>query len=207
MLSLLDPRELDRALQALDHALTAQPLARKTFRRIADTKGFASGLQSNLYAGHDEAVRLGERLGIPLYDSSPADGFSWDGAGVACQTETAVLLHEFAHWQIAPRSRLGLYDFGLGAGPETGRKSEANEACCVDDATKEREEDLASLLGILWDVDLGGPAIIAFCEQNWLELYDRPGTAQHFVSVLDELVTRELIDINGCPRVAIASKA
>ncbi|NKB42760.1 MAG: hypothetical protein GKS03_00645 [Alphaproteobacteria bacterium] len=206
MLSSLDQFELDCALQALDQALVAHPSAHLVFRRISETKDLASGLQTDLYASHGDAVRLGVRLGIPLSDSSPSEGFSWNGAAVASQTETAVLLHEFAHWQIAPPARRVLPDFGLGAGPETGRKKEANEACCVDDATKEREEDLASLLGILWDVELGGPAIIAFCEQNWLELYDRPGTSQHFVSVLGELVDLGLVDEMGCPCVAYTSK-
>ena len=204
MLSAFDSTKLENALGALDQALAAHPSAHLAFRRIADTVCFAPNLTADLHAGHDKAVRLGSALGIPLQDSDPADGFSWDGGAVASQTETAVLLHEFAHWQIAPPERRVLPDFGLGAGPETGYKDKAEAACCVDEATKEREEDLASLLGILWEVEIGGPAIIAFCEQNWLELHDRPGTSRHFVSVFDELVARHLIDDAGRPLTVLA---
>jgi hypothetical protein len=199
MLSSLYTADLESALGTLDKALTVHFFAYSVFRRIAATKNKAPGFQVDLYAGHDDAIQLSERLGVPIYDSSPSKSFSWDGAGVASQTETAVLLHEFAHWQIAPPERRELVDFGLGAGPETGKKEEANSACCVDAETKEREENLASLLGILWEVELGGPAIIAFCEQNWLELYDRPGTAEHFISVLKELAERRLVDELGRP--------
>ena len=136
-------------------------------------------------------------LGIKTLNEAPGDAFSWDGSVILTRTEAAVLLHEIAHWQIAPRHRRCLPDFGLGAGPETGRFSEAGAACCVDDPKRETEEDLASLLGILWEVELGGPALIAFCEQNWLELYDRPGTALHFISVFETLHARRLIHADG----------
>ena len=103
------------------------------------------------------------------------------------------MFHEIAHWQIAPVERRSLYDFGLGAGPETGRIFEANTVACVDDAIKEDEENLASLLGILWEADHGEPAIIAFAEQNWLELADRAHTPRHFVQCLGRLAQRGLI--------------
>ena len=84
-----------------------------------------------------------------------------------------VLVHEVAHWLIAPDDRRVLPDFGLGAGPETGRIEEANAARCVDDTVKEEEELLASLLGILFEAVLGQPAIHSFIEQNWLEAWER----------------------------------
>ena len=60
-------------------------------------------------------------------------------------------------------------DFGLGAGPETGLRAEADAS--QDRARRRRdvEEALSSLLGILWEAELGHPAILAFVEQNWLE--------------------------------------
>ena len=202
MLSVFDSGKLEVALDAIAHALIGHSQARAAFLRIARTKIYAPDLQADLYAGHDKATQLGRELGIPLLDQSPSAGFSWDGRAVALQTETAVLLHEFSHWQIAPASRRNLPDFGLGAGPETGFTMVADAACCVDDGTKEREEDLASLLGIIWEVYLGGPALIAFCEQNWLELYDRPDTAKHFLSVFEDLATCGLVDANGLPQLS-----
>jgi hypothetical protein len=121
---------------------------------------------------------------------------------IRSRSETSVVFHEIAHWQIASLSRRGLYDFGLGAGPETGRVAEADAAACADDATKEEEENLASLLGILWETQYGEPAVLAFAEQNWLELYDRPHTRRHFAECLEKLMARGFVDDAGVPRLA-----
>lgn len=202
MLTALNPAHLDEMLKAMAQAIGDCGMAQVVFQRIAETRRCAPTLETDLYAGHQRAVDLAFRLGLPILDADPADGFSWDGQAVATQTETAVFLHEIAHWQIAPLDRRTLPDFGLGAGPESGHKAAADAACCVDDQTKELEENLASLLGILWEVELGGPAIIAFCEQNWLELHDRPGTADHFLSVFNALHSRGLIKTDGRPRLS-----
>lgn len=199
MLTTLEPHRLDGMLRTMERALVGAPDAWAAFRRIAESQVRAPTLQTDLFAGHQTVVNLAAHLGISVMDVDPADGFSWDGQAVATKTETAVLLHEIAHWQIAPPARRALPDFGLGAGPESGLKQEADAACCVDDQTKELEENLASLLGILWEAALGGPAIIAFCEQNWLELHDRPGTADHFVAIFQELLSRGLITQDGQP--------
>lgn len=202
MLSTLSPDDLTAMLSTLEHSLRPWPEAQRVFCRIADTRRLCPDMTYDLYAGHEDAIALAHRLGIPVADETPQASFSWDGQAVRTKTETAVLLHEIAHWQIAPEDRRTLPDFGLGAGPETGRVAEADAARCVDDATKEEEENLASLLGILWEVDLGGLALIAFCEQNWLELYDRPGTAQHFTYVLQGLSDRGLTTPDGHPCAA-----
>ena len=199
MLSEFSSEKIDAALSRVDDALAGHPSAQAALRRVGQTKSLTPDLKVDLYANHALAMQVGKDLSIPMIDARPEDGFSWNGTAVATQTETAVLLHEFAHWQVAPESRRCLPDFGLGAGPETGRVAQAEAACCVDDQTKIREEDLASLLGILWEAEIGGPAIIAFCEQNWLELAQRPGTAAHFVSVLDDLEVRKLINAGGFP--------
>lgn len=199
MLTALDPHRLDDILETMDHALARFEQAQAAFRRIAATREHASTLQADLYKGHQQAVALAVRLGISVLEADPADGFSWDGQAVSTRTETAVFLHEIAHWQIVSPERRSVPDFGLGAGPETGLKETADAACCVNDETKEVEENLASLLGILWETQLGGPAIIAFCEQNWLELHDRPGTAELFVAVFNDLLSRGLIESDGHP--------
>jgi hypothetical protein len=142
---------------------------------------------------------LTHRLGIATLDEEPACAFSWDGHVVRTRSEPSVLLHEIAHWQICPAARRQLRDFGLGAGPETGRKDEADAARATDLATQEREEAMASLLGILWETELGLPAIAAFAEQNWLENYDRPGTPAYFATVIGCLYEASLIDGQARP--------
>ena len=199
MLSALDSDGLTCMVNELERGLSPWPVAQKVLRRIASTRHLCPNFQFDLHADLEHAVALAHALGISTIDEAPSEAFSWDGRAVRTKTETAVLLHEIAHWQVADPQRRILPDFGLGAGPETGHIKDADAAICVDYATKEEEENLASLLGILWEVEQGGPAIIAFCVQNWLELADRAGTARHFVSVLDMLAERGLITEQGHP--------
>src|SRR5882724_6734442 len=169
ILTPLDPHRLPQILDTFVASLN-DALARAVFARIAETRRACPNLKADLHAGRGKAIALAEQFGIGTLDEDPATAFSWDGAAIRTRSETSVVFHEIAHWQIAPPARRGLYDFGLGAGPETGRIAEANAAACVDNAVKEDEENLASLLGILWEAEHGEPALLAFAEQNWLEL-------------------------------------
>jgi hypothetical protein len=199
---ILTPIEFDKFPQVLDvfdAGLDDHPMAQKVFRRIAATRRFCPGFSADLHAGRHKAIDLARRIGIPTLDEDPAAAFSWDGQVIRTRSETSVVFHEIAHWQIAPAERRAVYDFGLGAGPETGRIAAANAASCVDAATKEEEENLASLLGILWETHYSEPAVLAFAEQNWLELYERPHTQRHFAACLDKLLQRGLIDSLGTP--------
>jgi hypothetical protein len=136
---------------------------------------------------------------MPIVDQAPAAGFSWDGKAVAIQTEPSVLIHEVAHYQLCPPGRRALPDFGLGAGPESGRSAEADAVRVVDFAAREREEAMASLLGIMWEVTLGLPALAAFLEQNWLEGWHRAGAHAHIIDTLRGLIERGLADTAGNP--------
>jgi hypothetical protein len=123
-------------------------------------------------------------------------------------TEAYVLLHEVAHFQIAPPARRRLIDFGLGAGPETGNRTAAEcAATIVFGLEREREEAMASLLGILWEVELGQPGLASFLDQNWLEGADRPEAAAHFAFVLGELQRRGLVDTAGRPQRCLTEGA
>ncbi len=199
ILTALDPHTLPHILDVFDRGLNGAPFAQTVFRLIADTRRLCPGFRADLEAGRHKAVALAHRMGIATIDEAPDAAFSWDGRAIRTRSETSVLFHEIAHWQIAPPERRCLFDFGLGAGPETGRIAEANAVVCVGTAIQEEEENLASLLGILWEVSHGEPAILAFAEQNWLELYDRPSTQRHFIHYVDMLRTRELVDNAGVP--------
>lgn len=193
ILTPLNAQQLPEILAAFDLGLADQPLAQNVFRQIAATLALAPNLTADLHAGRAKAIAFAKKSGIATLDQDPAVAFSWDGQVIRTRSETSVVFHEIAHWFIAPEPRRGLYDFGLGAGPETGRIDEANAAACVDNATKEEEENLSSLLGILWEAEHGEPAILAFAEQNWLELPDRPSTPKHFARCLAELHARGLV--------------
>lgn len=195
ILTPIDPAALPHVLQVFDAGLAHVRFAREVFQRIASTHRFSH----DLHAGRDKAVALAAQFGIPTLDEEPAAAFSWDGRAIRTRSETSVVFHEIAHWQIAPPERRALYDFGLGAGPETGRIDEANAVACVGNGVKEDEENFASLLGILWEVEHDEPAILAFAEQNWLEFYGRPSTHEHFIAYLAKLRARGLVDDYGRP--------
>jgi hypothetical protein len=50
------------------------------------------------------------------------------------------------------------------------------------------------LLGILWEAELGQPALASFLDQNWLEGLDR-SAATHFTTVLGNLRQRRLLSL------------
>lgn len=199
ILTPIKPEAMPGVLAVFDAGLAAFPFARRVFQRIAATAAFCPGFSADLHAGRRKAVALAEAMGIAVRDEDPAVAYSWDGHVIRTRSETSVVFHEIAHWQVAPAERRALPDFGLGAGPETGFIDDANRAACVDFPVKEREENLASLLGILWEAEYDEPAILAFAEQNWLELPERANTHQHFVEHLEMLKARGLIDADGRP--------
>lgn len=203
ILTPIEPQDLPAILATFAAALPhgndrRDGVVRAAFARIAAAPRMplSSGEENEARAA---AVALARRFGIATLDEEPARAFSWDGEVVRTRSEPSVLLHEIAHWQICPPARRSLPDFGLGAGPETGHKHDADAARATDLATQEREEAMASLLGILWETALGLPAIAAFAEQNWMEKYDRPGTPGYFAAVIGWLFEAGLIDEQARP--------
>jgi hypothetical protein len=187
--------EIDRALDVFAAGIAEDALAVAAFAAIRATRAAAADERRLLAAVHD----LCRRFGIAILDEEPARAFSWDGTVLRTRSEPCVLFHEIAHWQLVPAARRPVPDFGLGAGPETGRKAEADAVRVADLATQIDEECAASILGILWEVAAGVPAIEAFLEQNWLERFDSPGTHRLFAATLRGLRVRDLIDDRGAP--------
>ncbi|HVJ51303.1 MAG TPA: hypothetical protein VM689_02510 [Aliidongia sp.] len=192
--------ELDTVLARYGSALPEAGIERAVFERIAASRTAIGGDEA---AWHRDAVALAGTFGMHPVAEEPQRAFSWDGKSVRTLSEPAVLLHEVAHFQLASPARRRLPDFGLGAGPETGRVAIADAALCVEPAQREAEEQQASLLGILWEVELDQPAILAFQEQNWLEGAGRPSCAEFFTGVLRRLSAAGLIDEDGRPCRAV----
>lgn len=196
-LTLIAPECLDDALAAFAHGIAGDGLSAAVFASIRASVGRRSDERTLL----GNACATARGLGIPLIDEEPAIAFSWDGRSLRTRSEPCVVFHEIAHWLLAPPSRRALPDFGLGAGPETGRKEESDRARVVDEETRIDEECAASLLGIVLEAAANGPAIEAFLEQNWLELFDSEGTHRLFSTTLADLHDRGLIDDIGLPLV------
>jgi hypothetical protein len=203
---ILTPLSLEAVPSVLDAfaaRLTGDALAAAALCRIAATFRCADG-PADTPAYRAAAVALAEANGIPTRDEPPASAFSWDGAVLRTQSEPWVILHEIAHWLICPAERRRLPDFGVGAGPESGRKAEADRVRVVDDAVQQEDEAMASLLGVLLEAELGQPAILAFLEQNWLEGYERESAALHFRTTVAGLRRLGLVDSGGRPTCRFA---
>lgn len=190
------PATLARIAGALDGG------ARTIFERIARPEAArAEAAAAALH--HQDALRVLAGFGMQLRPGPPAADFSWDGRGVRCDTEACVLLHEAAHFQLAAPERRRRIDFGLGPGPETGDRATAERQASLFGLAREREEAMASLLGILWEVELGQPALASFLDQNWLEGVDRQAAAAHFRDVLAALVAGGFVTDAGRPTRAL----
>jgi len=105
-----------------------------------------------------------------------------------------VILHEIAHFLLAPPGRRRRIDFGLGPGPDTTDRKAAARAALLAPLAREADEAAASLLGILWEAQLGQPALASFLDQNWLEGLGRATAPGHFAAVLSGL-QRRLVDL------------
>jgi len=183
-----------------EFAAQLAPDDRAVFRRIADPAKAARAEGDNAARHHAEACALAVEFGMTLRPGRPTLDYAWNGYALRRETEAYVLLHEVAHFQLAAPERRHAIDFGLGAGPETGDRDGAERAATVFGGARESEEAMASLLGVLWEIELGQPGFASFLDQNWLEGAARPGAAQHFSAVLAALKQRGLIDESGRPQ-------
>jgi len=198
ILTPIEPERL-RAMLASFATLLRAPWARHAFHRIAVLRhaARAEGLDAALH--HRQALALARRFAMGLRPSSPRAGYGWDGRALNACTEAYVLLHEVAHYQLAAPGRRRRIDFGLGPGPETGDRAGAERAAALMGLGREREEAMASLLGILWEAALGQPALASFLDQNWLEGMKTGAAARHFETTLGKLVAGGFVTATGQP--------
>ncbi len=184
ILTPIPPQRLDVALDRFAGKLHDAP-ARAAFARIRATA--AERAEGTVAETHrEQALALARQYGMEAHPAGTACAFNWDGAALDGDTEAYVILHEAAHFVLAPPERRTLIDFGLGPGPDTTDRAAAERAAIVPILKREADEAAASLLGILWEAALGHPALASFLDQNWLEGLDR-SAAPHFTAVLTRL--------------------
>jgi hypothetical protein len=175
---------LDRFAAQLD-----DPAARAAFARIRATapeRAHGAAAESH----RQQALALARWCGMAIHPAGSRSGFNWDGKALDGDTEAYVILHEVAHFVLAPPGRRRLVDFGLGPGPDTAERTIAERAAILQIHERDADEAAASLLGILWEVALGQPALASFLDQNWLEGLER-SAAPHFTAVLRRLRQRD----------------
>lgn len=137
------------------------------------------------------ALGLARACGIPTHPPHTPSPFHWDGRALNATSESYVILHEIAHFRLAPPRRRRLVEFGLGPGPDTGDRAAAERAAMVSPVERDEDEAMASLLGVLWEARLRQPALASFLDQNWLEGGER--APAHFMRVLVRLRFRSLL--------------
>jgi hypothetical protein len=192
ILTPIPPEKLPAALDRFAAQL-ADPAAARAFSRIRATSAErAAGALAELH--RREALEIARLHGLRVHPSGTRPGFNWDGRALDGDTEAYVILHEVAHFVLAPPERRALPDFGLGAGPDTTERDAAEHARAVPLIERDEDEAAASLLGILWEAALGQPALASFLDQNWLEGLDRSagadaGAAAHFTAVVRRLLS------------------
>ena len=150
------PREqldevLNRFMAKLEHSFS-----RAVFRRIrATSPDRAVGAAAERH--RQAALALARGLGMAVYPEGVECAFNWDGRALNSATEAYVILHEAAHFVLAPLERRQLVDFGLGPGPDTRDRDAAARAAVLSPLAREEDEAAASLLGIIWEAELGQP--------------------------------------------------
>ena len=138
------------------------------------------------------ALAFACHCGMAVHPARTECRFNWDGTALNGDTEAYVILHEIAHFVLAPPERRQLIDFGLGPGPDTLDREAAERAVVLAPLARDEDEAAASLLGILWEARLDQPALASFLDQNWLEGLERLAAA-HFMGVIAELRDRGLL--------------
>ena len=186
------PREqFDEVLERF-MAKLEDPVSRAVFRRIRATSADrAVGAAAERH--RRAALALARSLGMAVYPEGVECAFNWDGRALDGATEAYVILHEAAHFVLAPAERRRLVDFGLGPGPDTRDRDAAVRAAVLILLAREEDEAAASLLGIVWEAKLDQPALASFLDQNWLEGLERSAHS-HFAAVLTTLQRRGLLD-------------
>lgn len=189
------PREqLDEVLDRF-MAKVEDPFSRSVFRRIRATSADrAVGATTERH--RRAALSLARSLGMAVYPEEVHCAFNWDGRALNGATEAYVILHEAAHFALAPPERRRLIDFGLGPGPDTRDHDAAARAAVLSPLAREEDEAAASLLGIIWEAQMGQPALASFLDQNWLEGLERSAHS-HFAAVVGKLQCHGLLDPTG----------
>jgi hypothetical protein len=151
------------------------------------------------------ALAFARHCGMAVHPPGTECRFNWDGTALNGDTEAYVILHEIAHFVLAPPERRQLIDFGLGPGPDTLDREAAEQAAVLTPLARDEDEAAASLLGILWEARLGQPALASFLDQNWLEGLER-SAATHFMRVTAGLQDHGLLGFDPRRMVACNSR-
>ena len=92
---------LPDALATVASYLAPESRTAKVLARIAATRDLIA-LGVDTPSHRDAAVDLARAFGIGVIDEEPQAAFSYDGHAIRTRSEAYVLIHEVAHWLVAP---------------------------------------------------------------------------------------------------------
>jgi len=144
---------------------------------------------------------------IPVIEECDLYESVWDGESLRIgnlQDDTASVLHELAHFQVAKEKNRYLPEFGHGDSPDSFRRAKQT----ISSKEAPWDEALSSMLGILWEKHLGYNHQNTLAEHSWYQFdYENPKnkTLKNDVTVktLNELYALGLISARGVPKVMI----
>lgn len=84
------------------------------------------------------------------------------------------IIHEFAHWVVAPDHRKSFIDFGLGKGPDSKETAPYEKLYRKERDFSISEEEMASALGIFVQWSLGIPIYGTLQTHGWTHTYHTP---------------------------------
>ena len=121
--------------------------------------------------------------------------FCWDGNSIACGKRNITdIVHDIAHHQCAAPSRRHLPEWGLGTSPDGTKKADLT----IDENTAQREEECASLLGILWERQIKSNWVGTIDMHNWIG--EGPQDCiRKMTKTLRKLHKLKLVDKDGNP--------
>lgn len=153
-----------------------------------------------------KARRLGRRFGLVIYETDLRAKVALDegwfadphgrrlnqftgGSSIAANSPSNAI-HDIAHFQVCSPARRKMKDFGLGRGPD----SVTHAPDLLKDPECGREEQRASLLGILWEIEFGLDWQDTTFEHSWEQ-------SSRDVGVVLRWLREQGLVVDGHPRV------
>lgn len=136
----------------------------KKFKALLEHESICSYAQS-----FKNLTQLLDKLSIPYKTVEQSPKWSWDGKKINIvrnmytDEEFSNACHELAHYLMASPKRMLLKEYGLGQSPDA--LSEAKRTLNASAARKEEEE--ASVLGVLIEYHLGQSIGFTFTYHSW----------------------------------------
>lgn len=101
----------------------------------------------------NKIIKLAQDVGVRLdWETDPGTYVQWDGKKISCLNQNpSNIIHDIAHFAVAPQYRRKIIDFGLGQGPD----SFETHSRIISAKSANEEEERASALGIWWEKKFG----------------------------------------------------